>query len=264
MSRIGFRTWPPSSLLRVDSSYAPASEESGVRTRPKTVLTRTFVRSCSQSLTTAVRPSGCDTRSHGYEWLADWRVEHVGDREFRVSVRGPVPTLTCFAGNGGVRSIRGNAQGRPLHPGATGKGKAGRVNASELSLMPRHRNPRGWDVAPRAGLAAEMRQRRPVTRSRSCEHRGPGVQRAPSPVGSRPCGTWKPPSGSGRRSGKPTVRKAQLPGGTGWSKKRMPVAERRQESETAGRSFQRPFRMTGRTQARCLARKGADVDQVSL
>ena len=129
--------------------------------------------------------------------LADWRVEHVGDSESRVSVRGPVPTLACVAGNGGVRSIRGNAQGRPLHPGATGKGKAGRVNASELSLMPRNRNPRRWDVAPRAGLAAEMRQRRPVTRSRSCEHRRPGVQRAPSPVGSRPCGTWKPPRGPG-------------------------------------------------------------------
>ena len=129
--------------------------------------------------------------------LADWRVEHVGDSESRVSVRGPVPTLACVAGNGGVRSIRGNAQGHPLHPGATGKGKAGRVNASELSLMPRHRNPRRWDVAPRAGLAAGKRQRRPVTRSRSCEHRRPGVQRAPSPVGSRPCGTWKPPRGPG-------------------------------------------------------------------
>jgi group II intron reverse transcriptase/maturase len=129
--------------------------------------------------------------------LADWRVEHVGDSESRVSVRGPVPTLACVAGNGGVRSIRGNAQGRPLHPGATGKGKAGRVNASELSLMPRNRNRRRWDVAPRVGLAAEMRQRRPVTRSRSCEHRRPGVQRAPSPVGSRPCGTWKPPRGPG-------------------------------------------------------------------
>jgi RNA-directed DNA polymerase len=129
--------------------------------------------------------------------FADWRVTHVGDSEFRISVRGSVPTLTCVAGNGGVRSIRGNAQGRPLHPGATGKGKAGRVNASELSLMPRNRSPRRWDVALRVGLAAEKRQRRPVTRSRSCEHRRLGVQRAPSPVGSRPCGTWKPPRGPG-------------------------------------------------------------------
>ena len=195
--------------------------------------------------------------------LADWRVEHVGDSESRVSVRGPVPTLACVAGNGGVRSIRGNAQGRPLHPGATGKGKAGRVNASELSLMPRHRNPRRWDVAPRAGLAAEKRQRRPVTRSRSCEHRRPGVQRAPSPVGSRACGTWKPPRGPGS-AGKPTVRKAEFLGRTGWSKKRMPVAERRQESGARGRSLQRSFRITGRIQALYLARKGADVDQVSL
>jgi hypothetical protein len=32
----------------------------------------------------------------------------------------------------------------------------------------------------------------------------------------------------------------------------------------SSRSFQRLFRITGRTQAWCLARKGADVDQVSL
>ena len=31
-----------------------------------------------------------------------------------------------------------------------------------------------------------------------------------------------------------------------------------------GRSLQRSFRITGRIQALCLARKGADVDQVSL
>ncbi len=129
--------------------------------------------------------------------FADWRVTHVGNSECRISVRGSVPTLTCVADNGAVRSIRGNAQGLPLHPGATGKGKAGRVNASELLLMPRNRSPRRWDVALRVGLAAGKRQRRPVTRSRSCEHRRLGVQRAPSPVGSRPCGTWKPPRGPG-------------------------------------------------------------------
>ena len=67
------------------------------------------------------------------------------DSEFRISVRRSVPALTCVAGNGGVRSIRGEAQGCPFHPGATGEGKAGRVSASELSLMPRHRNPRRWD-----------------------------------------------------------------------------------------------------------------------
>ena len=34
-------------------------------------------------------------------------------------------------------------------------------------------------------------------------------------------------------AGRPTVRKAELLGGTGWPKKRMPVAERQQETGTA-------------------------------
>lgn len=57
------------------------------------------------------------------------------------------------------------------------------------------------------------------------------------------------PPRSGRRPGKPTVRKAQSLGRTGWSKKLMPVAERRQERGTAGRSLQWPSRITGRIQA---------------
>ena len=38
------------------------------------------------------------------------------------------------------------------------------------------------------------------------------------------------PSGSGLRFGKPTVRRAQLPGGNRMTEKRMPVAERQQET----------------------------------
>jgi hypothetical protein len=42
------------------------------------------------------------------------------------------------------------------------------------------------------------------------------------------------PSGSGRQvvPGKPTVRKAQVPGGNRVTEKRMPVAERQQEPGT--------------------------------
>ena len=39
------------------------------------------------------------------------------------------------------------------------------------------------------------------------------------------------PSGSSRlAAGRPTVREAEAPGGTEWPKKRMPVAERQQET----------------------------------
>ena len=39
------------------------------------------------------------------------------------------------------------------------------------------------------------------------------------------------PSGSGPLAGKPTVRRAQFPGGNRMTEKRMPVAERQQETD---------------------------------
>jgi hypothetical protein len=65
--------------------------------------------------------------------------------------------------------------------------------------------------------------------------------------------------------GRPTVRKAEIPSGTGWSKKRMPAAERQREIGT-----DEPLTSSGvsdnwpDTGQWCPARKGADVDQVSL
>src|SRR6516165_9139090 len=43
----------------------------------------------------------------------------------------------------------------------------------------------------------------------------PGIEEAPTPAVSRRCGTWKPRPGPGAQvvPGKPTVRKAQVPGG---------------------------------------------------
>jgi hypothetical protein len=96
----------------------------------------------------------------------------------------------------------------------------------------------------------------------------PGAKRAPDPVGSHACGTRKPRLGSRTAttsSGRPTVRKAELPSGTGWSNKRRPAAERQQETRTrqtlTSNGVLDNWPDTGRG---CPARKGADVDQVSL
>jgi len=65
------------------------------------------------------------------------------------------------------------------------------------------------------------------------------------------------PSGSGRMPGKPTVRKAQVPGGNRVTEKRMPVAERRQETWTlmAGSSCWLSW-ITGRIPGWCPGPKG--------
>ena len=156
----------------------------------------------------------------------DWRVVDVDDSELRISVRRSVPTLTCVAGNDGVRSIRGKAQGRPLHPGVTGEGKTGRVSASEFSWMPRHRNPRRWDATPRAGRAAGRRQRRPVTRSRPC--RTPSPRGTESTLTGRISTVWNvaTPSGSGRGPVSRPQGRPNSPAGAGWSNKRMPACRK--------------------------------------
>lgn len=62
-----------------------------------------------------------------------------------------------------------------------------------------------------------------------------GVERAPIPAASHVCETWQPrwgPVSRRRRAGKPTARKAQFPSGQRMAKKRMPVAERQQETGT--------------------------------
>jgi hypothetical protein len=65
--------------------------------------------------------------------------------------------------------------------------------------------------------------------------------------------------------GKPTVRKAQVPGGNRVTEKRMPVAERQQETagSVTGASAGWPAHNWPDT-GWCPARKGADVGQVSL
>src|SRR5436190_20419818 len=78
----------------------------------------------------------CDTKSLVASGLAGWRADEVGDVAPGQCSR-PVSALTCIAGNGGGRSSGFKPKGSPLHPGATGEGKTGRVNVSEPLMTPR-------------------------------------------------------------------------------------------------------------------------------
>jgi hypothetical protein len=60
-------------------------------------------------------------------------------------------------------------------------------------------------------------------------------------------------------SGKPTVRKAQLPSGQRMTKKRTPAAERQQETGTLRLASPLASRITGRIRAHARTSKGADV-----
>jgi hypothetical protein len=101
----------------------------------------------------------------------------------------------------------------------------------ESLLMPRQRQPRGWDVVagcrdwPLRGGGC-----RPGTvRGRGEHHRPRGIGDA-LPGRSSCVRNVVTPSGSGLWPGKPTVREAQLPGRDGMTEKRMPVAERQRET----------------------------------
>ena len=72
--------------------------------------------------------------SHVMSDHVDWR--SVSEDVIRSSVRGAVPVLACVVGNCGVRSPGMKPEALPFHPGATGEGKTGRVNASESSYAP--------------------------------------------------------------------------------------------------------------------------------
>jgi hypothetical protein len=51
----------------------------------------------------------------------------------RFSVSRTVPALACVMGDRGVRSPGKKPKWSSFHPGAVGKGKAGRVNVGESS-----------------------------------------------------------------------------------------------------------------------------------
>jgi hypothetical protein len=136
------------------------------------------------------------------------------------AVSEPVPALACVAGScsagceaqgkaRGSRSARGHRRGEGWHG----------VNTSEPLLMPRnHHIPGRVAVRGDRGFAAEMRQAAAGEITRSCGHRRPrgtegtlnqpGLTRAEhgNPVRVR---------AAGRRRGRPIVRGAEAPGGTG-------------------------------------------------
>jgi hypothetical protein len=122
----------------------------------------------------------CDTRSHVVSEFRRLEVRHDAEDVTSGSCSRPVPALTCAAGNGRVRSS-GEARGRPSRPGATGEGKAGRVNDPESLLMPRQSDipgrcaVRGWQgpaVARRQTATADVPMVAGNTVARAAERHG--------------------------------------------------------------------------------------------
>jgi hypothetical protein len=134
---------------------------------------------------------------------------------------------------------RGKARGCPLRPGATGEGKTERVNVSEPLMMPRYGNSLRRVVMAGMTRSGPLRigRRRPRTVLRSCGHRCSRGRGGTRP-GRVSC-VWNVETPSGPPhcwcGGRPTVRDAESRGGNRTPKKRMPVAERQQESGTIDR-----------------------------
>jgi hypothetical protein len=159
----------------------------------------------------------------------------------------------------------GTPKRRASHPLASGQGKMGRVSVSESSMRSRHSS-MPESVADQDGILSQGRGSAVTTSSRSGRasvvegHRGSGIKRTPTPIASRPCGTWKPRCGlppertTHTRGSQPAVRMAQFRSRTGRPKKRKPAAERQGESIT---------RWTGPQKRRYPSRKGADVGLVN-
>ena len=83
------------------------------------------------------------------------------------------------------------------------------------------------------GLAAGKRQATAGHGIWPGEHRRPRGREGTHPGRISQVRNVETPSGSGRSApGKPTVRKAQFPGGNRVTEKRMPAAERQQETGT--------------------------------
>jgi transposase len=123
------------------------------------------------------------------EWIY-WMEGPVWTVWSRASARSPSPPRRALRVTAGCEA-RGEAQGHSFHPGVTGEGKTGRVNASEPSMTSRDRKLRKmecaaecracrWDAAVAAG-------------------RGFPAVWAPTPVVSHPCGTWEPRRGPAPR-----------------------------------------------------------------
>jgi hypothetical protein len=173
-----------------------------------------------------------------------------------VSVLDRSPPLACVAGDGWVRSLEG-AQGCLVRPGVTGVGKTGRVSVSEPVVMPRYGNFPGRVVLVGMTRSGPLRfgRRRPRKTLRSCGHRCSRGRAGARPGRSSCVRNVETPSWSTMDSrsrlgcgGRPTVREAEPRGGNRTPKKRMPVAERQQESGAVDHRFLQlvGIRITGR------------------
>jgi hypothetical protein len=144
----------------------------------------------------------------------------------------PVPTP--------LNEVRGGkAQGAASRQAKPGKGKTGRVNASELLMRLRHSlatemtaddGGTGIERHEAGGLWPRM-YLLPWGTSRTPR---PGVKAAPTPIASHSCGTWQPQWSPAAVDTPVSQRQRRLnsPGGKGRPKKRKPAAERHRESIT--------------------------------
>jgi retron-type reverse transcriptase len=125
------------------------------------------------------------------QWRFAWR-----RRDLRPVPDGLSSPLTCVAGNGGVRSSGGSRR-LLVHPGEYGREEDRTGESREPSLMPRDCGPLPdgcWWQGFRAGRWEAAGAARDIP-FRAGGHHRPGVKKAPSPIGSHACGTWKPRCG---------------------------------------------------------------------
>jgi hypothetical protein len=153
---------------------------------------------------------------------------------------------------------RREAQGSVSHPTEHRRGEGRAGEAYEPSMTPRQCRPRRWEP-DRGGetLLLGCGRRRAVAHNRPHGHRClRGIEGTHSGRTSS-VRNMETPSGSGtcRRAGQPTAREAQSPGGKRMAKKRRPVAERRQETETGRTSGALSHNWPDR--GRCLGPKGS-------
>ena len=159
----------------------------------------------------------------------------------------PGPGLTCIAGvPGGVRSSgkspRTRVPSRGYRRGADWTGEL-----RKPPLMPRDRKPRWMGCCSGVqGLVAEKRQAPAEEAAQPGEHRRPRGRGGTHPSRSSCVRNVVTPVGVRSLAGKPTVRKAQPPGGNRMTKKPKPAAERQREPGHDGWPLRPPSRITGR------------------
>ncbi len=184
----------------------------------------------------------------------------------RARARRPVPDLTCVAGNGGVPSSGGQAQGCGSIQRPQAKGKTGRVNTREPSMMLRCGKPADGmvQVGSRHWPLGSGR-RRPGTRCRSGEHRRPRGREGTHPVvlarveGGNPVAV-RPRRWCGRyadRTEGPTPQRAND------DQKRTPARRKATGNRDEGVGLHRRVADNWPDTGGCPTRKGADRSQVS-